>query len=69
MPSTEEHEIRQRLIIKIKGYTILELRAVTIDHRLIYRVTLEDPRAPQGQRMMQDAYPKIIQKINRLPAR
>ncbi len=66
MLSVEEHEIRQRLIIK--GYTILDLRAVTIDHRRIYRVTLEDPRAPQGQRMVQDAYPKIIQKINRLPA-
>ncbi len=67
MLSTEEHDIRHRLIIK--GYKILELRAVTIDQRLIYRVTLEDASAPQGQRMVQDAYPKILRKIARLPAR
>lgn len=67
MLSREEYAIRQRLTIK--GYLILELRLVTIDHRVVYRLILADPEAPDGKRLVQDAYPRILQKIGRLPAR
>ena len=66
MLSVEEHDIRNRL--RIKGYTIVEMWALTVEHRLVYRVILADAAAPEGRRVIEGAYPRILQKIKRLPA-